>query len=246
MTLTELRELLAQAIKDTEFESHTYFAGGCVRDFLLNPETTIIEADIAVELPEGGIKLAYFLQEKFNTSPPLIHKSFGTAKIKLKDITIELVMTRSEKYPPGKRHPYVQFADLYTDCLRRDFTINALYQEIMTGKILDPCQKGYQDLQARVIRSVQDPLHSFAEDPLRILRALRFAVTLDFEISPETLSAIKTNAHLVSTLSNNRCSDEYSRIKKLSPEQIAHWKKLLEETGVLTYLKTRIPELTKL
>ena len=155
-------------------------------------------------------------------------------------------MTRSEKYPPGKSHPYVEFADLYTDCLRRDFTINALYQEIMTGKILDPSQKGYQDLQARVIRCVQDPLHSFSEDPLRILRALRFAVTLNFEISPETLSAIKTNAHLVSSLSTNRCSDEYSRIKKLSPEQIAHWKKLLEETGVLTYLKTRIPELTKL
>lgn len=102
MTLTELRELLAQAIKDTEFESHTYFAGGCVRDFLLNPETTIIEADIAVELPEGGIKLAYFLQEKFNTTAPVIHKSFGTAKMTINNIKIELVMTRSEKYPPVK------------------------------------------------------------------------------------------------------------------------------------------------
>ena len=241
MTLRELRELLTRAIKDTEFENHTYFAGGCVRDFLLNPDAAIIEADIAVELPEGGIKLAYFFQEKFNTPDPVIHKSFGTAKMIIERIKIELVMTRSEKYPPGRRHPFVQFADLYTDCLRRDFTINALYQEIMTSKILDPCQKGLADLQARVIRCVQDPFHSFVEDPLRILRALRFAVTLDFKITAETLSAIKTNAHLVSTLSVNRCADEYSRIKQLPAEKIVQWKKLLEDTGVLNYLTAKIP-----
>ncbi len=240
MNLNELRLLLAEKIAGSEFAGRTCFAGGCVRDSLLGRTSTHLDADIAVELQDGGARLALYLQGKLPTSIPELHRGFGTAKSWFGDIQLDFVMTRAEKYFPGSRHPRVIFADLSSDCQRRDFTVNALYQELINGDILDPSCRGQQDLKSRILRCVQDPRHSLKEDPLRILRAIRFAVVLGFSIEPDTFSAIRENAHLILSLSSQRCHDEIEKLDKCVDKQGKHaWVKLLETAGISSYLEKR-------
>lgn len=242
MNLVELRLLLAESIQGTDFAGRTYFAGGCVRDDLLGRQVTQLDADIAVELPTGGIRLARYLQQVLPSSEPEIHRGFGTASSLYEGVQLDFVMTRSETYAPGSRHPRVQFASLAKDCQRRDFTVNALYQELLSGKILDPCSRGLQDLEDRLLRTVREPGPSFVEDPLRLLRALRFAVVLGFNIDASTLAGIRQNAHLIATLSRKRCRNELDRL--LANTDLAgkqQWLILLEETGIRAYLEQRIP-----
>lgn len=165
MNREELLQLLASATHGSKFEGLCYFAGGCVRDLLLGRSSQALDADIAVELPAGGISLARFLAQKYNASDPEIHPRFGTAKLELEGIQLEFVMTRSESYRLGNRFPRVRFASLTKDCLRRDFTVNALYQRISDTSILDPCSLGLKDLENRLIRCVGDPEKSFREYP---------------------------------------------------------------------------------
>jgi tRNA nucleotidyltransferase/poly(A) polymerase len=239
--LEELRLLLAEAIRGTRFAGRAYFAGGCVRDLLLGRDATLIDADIAVELPHGGIALALYLCERFAAGKPEIHKSFGTAKLELEGVQLEFVMTRAEVYTPGSRHPRVRFADLRGDCLRRDFTVNALYMEIMEGTVLDPCGMGRQDLKAGIIRSVREPGLSFREDPLRMLRALRFSAVLDLEVNADDMDAIRDNASLISSLSRRRCLSELDRLEQnASPGQKQRWETLLAESGAGKYLREKL------
>lgn len=241
MNLSELRQILADLLRGTQFSGKAYFAGGCVRDELLNRETPLLDADIAVELPQGGIRLARFLQQQLRTGPPEMHRSFGTATLHYGSVQLDFVMTRSERYFPGSRHPRVHFADLDADCLRRDFTINALYQDIAGGAVLDPCGRGLDDLQARLLRSLRDPDTAFREDPLRILRALRFAVVLDCAIEPATLDACRICAPLITSLSKNRLANELERLQATaSSPQLLKWTTLARDTGILQYLKQKL------
>lgn len=241
MNLVELRLLLAESIQGTDFAACTYFAGGCLRDELLGRQVAQLDADIAVELHQGGIRLARYLQQLLPTSEPEIHRGFGTASSRYEDVQLDFVMTRSESYPPGSRHPRVKFANLEQDCQRRDFTVNALYQELLSGKILDPCERGLQDLKLRLIRTVREPGQSFAEDPLRMLRALRFAVVLGLELEPAALAAIRQNAHLTATLSRRRCRNELDRLlAKTDASGKQQWLNLLEHTGLRPYLESRV------
>ncbi|HPH94203.1 MAG TPA: CCA tRNA nucleotidyltransferase, partial [Candidatus Cloacimonas sp.] len=126
MNLNELRLFLWELIQNSEFADKSYFAGGCVRDFILNPYATIkSDVDICVELPEGGIALAQYLQNRLQPSELVIHKSFGTASLHYKNLQLEFVATRKEQYFAGNRYPKVEFGTLTDDVLRRDFTINA-------------------------------------------------------------------------------------------------------------------------
>lgn len=237
MKLEELRLKLATAIQSTKFEGNCYFAGGCVRDQLLGRSDQVLDADIAVELPRGGIALARFLARAFSLPEPKTHPSFGTAKLALKGIDLEFVMTRSELYQSGSRFPRVKFAPLSDDCRRRDFTVNALYQRISDAEILDPCALGLADLQNRLIRCVRDPQASFQEDPLRLLRALRFAAVLDFGLEAQTLDAIKDLAPLVRQLSRARKQNEQERLNSVAtPQQLKRWTALARSTGMDQYL----------
>jgi len=236
--LEELRLQLAAAIQNTKFDGNCYFAGGCVRDQLLGRSDQVLDADIAVELPRGGIALACWLAQKFDLPQPKTHPSFGTAKLALGGIELEFVMTRSEIYQPGNRFPRVKFASLEDDCRRRDFTVNALYQRISDAEILDPCSQGLEDLQNRLIRCVRDPQASFREDPLRLLRALRFAAVLDFELEAQTLAAITDLAPLVKQLSRVRQHNEQERLNSVAtPQQLERWAALARSTGIAGHLR---------
>ncbi len=241
MNLNELRLRLADNIQGTDFAGRAYFAGGCVRDHLLGREAARLDVDIAVELPKGGVRLARFLQKRLPTTEPNIPRGFGTATSFHEDVQLDFVMTRSEKYLPGSRFPRVKFADLKTDCLRRDFTINALYLEITQGDILDPSGRGLEDLEKKVVRCVQDPFRSFREDPLRMLRALRFGVVLGFELEPMVLQAIKVNAELTGSLSRARLLNEIQRLEMLAgPDEMKIWSNLLKQTGINPHLNNKI------
>lgn len=205
-----IRRQLAKVLLGTEFEGKAYFAGGCVRDQILGRETNDI--DITVELPDGGIRLAEFLHRQKISSQPVIYKQFGTALVQIGKHKVELVMTRRESYRSRSRKPEVEFGSLQEDVLRRDFTVNSLLQRISDGQIIDLSGKGRSDLSKRLIRATSRPEIIFAEDPLRLLRAVRFAVELDFEIEPVTLDFIKNHAAELQHISKERITDEFVRI----------------------------------
>ncbi len=227
MKLEGLRQNLADAIRGSRFDRNAYFVGGAVRDQLLRPPIPLSDVDIAVELPDGGIALANFLAKKQGLSEPKTHPAFGTASMEYLGIQLEFVMTRKERYRGGSRFPEVRFATLEEDCLRRDFTINALYMKIVDGTILDPDGRGLRDLEKRLLRSICEPRESFQEDPLRILRALRFATVLDLEIEKQTWKALRESASLIQNLSPNSIRDEMKRMNQtISPAQSKRWEEL--------------------
>ena len=229
MNLKELCLFLRELIQDSEFADKSYFAGGCVRDFILNPDATLKgDVDICVELPEGGIALAQYLQNRLQANELVIHKSFGTASICYQNLQLEFVATRKEQYFPNNRYPKVEFGTLVDDVLRRDFTINALLMAIATGEILDLCQKGLNDLQQGIIRTVKDPNLSFTEDPLRMLRALQFAMRFNFTIEENTFKAMRKNAPALKILSHRAIQNE---LQKIPESQKSKAKQLISNLG---------------
>lgn len=217
MTLEQLRLTLAPHLNAGKWNGTCRFVGGCVRDDILAaqrglPAPELKEADISVELRQGGIALAQKLLSELPASGLITHPSFGTAALGFGGITLEFAMTRSETYSPGKRHPRVRFAGITEDALRRDFTLNAIYMDISTGKLSDPTGNGINDLEHGVIRCLIDPDASFNEDPLRILRAIRFAACLGFSPDPVTEKAMRNNAFRVNQLSVRAFQTELSKI----------------------------------
>ena len=196
MNIHQLRITIAEAIEGTEFAGKVYFAGGAVRDLLIHRQTE--DFDLTVELPRGGILLAAFLHTKLASGEPFNYPKFGTAYINYQGITIEFVMTRRELYNPGNRNPKVEFGSLQDDVFRRDFTINSLLLSVSGGNLVDLTKMGLRDLNDGLIRTPIDPRKSFMEDPLRMLRAIRFA--------PQ-----------VRSLARPRISDEFSKIMVSSP-----------------------------
>jgi len=227
--LQEIRKLLHAAIQGTEFERYTYFAGGCVRDELIGRKTS--DLDITVELPDGGIRLAEFLHKQGLCSTPVIYKQFGTALIFWKDYKIELVMTRRESYRSRSRKPEVVCGTLLEDVLRRDFTVNSLLMRVADGAILDLSGKGINDIEAKLIRATSDPDILFKEDPLRLLRAVRFASSLDFSIEKITLSVLAKMAPMLKHISKERKAEEFLKI--MSSPQFLSGLQLLNKTGII-------------
>jgi len=229
MNLNELRLFLKELIQDSEFADKSYFAGGCVRDFILNPAAIIIgDVDICVELSEGGIALARFLQNRLQARELVIHKSFGTASLHYQNLQLEFVATRKEQYFSHSRYPKVEFGTLTDDVLRRDFTINALLISIATGEILDLCGKGLSDLKNGIIRTVKDANLSFTEDPLRMLRALQFALRFNFTIEENTLTAMRKNAPALKILSRKAIERELHKIPESKKSEA---KQLIDNLG---------------
>lgn len=217
MNIRELRIILAEAIEGTEFSGKVYFVGGAVRDFLMQRST--MDYDFSVEVPEGGIRLAGFLQEKLGTAPPTVHPQFGTALLQYRGDNLEFVMTRKEEYFPGNRNPKVSFASLEEDILRRDFTINTLLLSVSGGSLQDPTKRGLKDIMDGLIRCTGDPYRSFSEDPVRMLRAIRFACLFNFQIDERCWAALQEQAHLMSSLSKARLEAELIRIMVCIPSK---------------------------
>lgn len=215
-----------------------YVIGGYVRDtFLYRPLT-----DIDIVVVGSGIDLAEELGQELGKQVT-IFKTFGTAMVKVDEMEIEFVGARRESYNRDSRKPKVEDGTLEDDQNRRDFTINAMafcLNKDRYGELLDPFG-GVEDMQNQLIRTPLDPDTTFSDDPLRMMRAIRFAAQLQYDITPETFDSIKHNAARIEIISQERITTELEKIM-MSPVPSRGWK-LLDESGLLQLI---FPEISAL
>lgn len=219
-----------------------YVVGGYVRDYYLN-RTSGEETDIDFVTVGSGIKLARATAEKLNTDNLTVFKKFGTAQVKYKNIDLEFVGARKESYRRDSRKPIVEDGTLKDDQLRRDLTINALSWCLNPdefGVLYDPFN-GIQDLRKEIVRTPIDPHQTFDDDPLRMMRAVRFATKLQFDIATETMEGIKEMAPRLSIISKERIAEELNKIV-LSPKPSIGFTHLLT-SGLLEQF---FPEMVRL
>ncbi len=213
-----------------ELQMPAYIIGGFVRDKRIGRKTK--DADIVCV--GNGIELAHKTAAHFNPLPPVaFFKTYGTAQIKLEDIEIEFVGARRESYQFHSRNPQVQPGTLEDDQRRRDFTINALaisLNETDYGTLIDPFT-GLQDLEDKIIRTPLDPNQTFSDDPLRMLRAIRFAAQLQFSIADTTWKGIKQNVQRIKIITQERITDELNKILMSQKPSVGF--DLLYQSGLL-------------
>ncbi len=223
-----------------ELGVEVYVIGGYVRDIFLHRPSK----DIDVVAVGSGIELAKTVAKKFGKYTHLaVYKNFGTAQVKSGEIEIEFVGARKESYHRDSRKPVVEDGTLEDDQNRRDFTINALalcLNKNRYGELVDPFG-GLEDMENLTIRTPLDPDITFSDDPLRMMRAIRFATQLGFFIDPETFDAIVRNKERIHIISQERIADELNKII-LSPKPSIGFE-LLDKTGLLSII---FPELTAL
>lgn len=211
-------------------QATAFVVGGYVRDIFLKRESK----DIDVVVTGSGIDLARHVAEKLGPDVPVNYfKNFGTAMIRYGDLEIEFVGARKESYRNNSRKPVVESGTIEDDQLRRDFTINAMairLTESNYGELVDPFN-GVQDLEDKLIRTPLDPEITFSDDPLRMMRAIRFASQLHFTIHPSAINAIKKNVHRIEIVSMERITDELNKIILSSRPSVGF--KLLFDTGLL-------------
>ena len=235
----EIFQYISKAAKELQLES--YVIGGFVRDFILKRGTA---KDIDVVAVGSGIELAQKVAELLPNKPKVqVFKTYGTAMLRFKDVEIEFVGARKESYSEESRNPKVSEGTLQDDQNRRDFTINALalsLNEDDFGLLLDPFG-GIADLEAKIIRTPLNPDITYSDDPLRMMRAIRFATQLNFTIEENSLNAITKNAPRIDIITRERIVVELNKILESSVPSIGFL--LLEKTGLLERI---LPELIAL
>lgn len=214
-----------------------YAVGGCVRDLFLERPSK----DIDFVTVGSGIELAQNVAQRLGNGTHLnVFRNFGTAQVKRRDIELEFVGARKESYDRNSRKPVVEDGTLEEDLSRRDFTINAMALQVNSnsfGTLVDLFD-GRGDMERRILRTPLDPDITFSDDPLRMMRAIRFATQLQFDIYPETFEAIRRNAERIKIISKERIVDELMKIMA-SPKPSIGWDLLLK-SGLLTLI---FPEL---
>lgn len=219
-----------------ETNEQAFVIGGFVRDMLLNKPSK----DIDIVVVGSGIALAEKVHSAFRGSHLSVFKSFGTAMVKIRDVEVEFVGARRESYRRDSRKPIVEDGTLEDDQNRRDFTINALALSLRPesyGNLIDPFD-GVNDLQNGIIRTPLDPEITFSDDPLRMMRAIRFATRFGFTIEEKTLQGIEKTASRIEIISMERICDEIN--KMMLADQPANGFKLMDKVGLLSYI---LPEL---
>ncbi len=234
----DIFKLITEAADQLQLEC--YVIGGYVRDFFLCRPSK----DIDIVAVGKGIELAEAVAARLGRRTKLsVFKNFGTAQIKYKNFELEFVGARKESYTRDSRKPIVEDGTLEDDQKRRDFTINAMafcLNKNRFGELLDPFN-GLQDIEDLIIRTPLDPDITFSDDPLRMMRGVRFASQLGFDIYPETFDAISRNKERIKIISKERIADELNKIV-LSPKPSVGFI-LLEKTGLLELI---FPELIAL
>ena len=236
----EIFKIISQA--GTDVGQPVYVVGGYVRDFFLE-RTKEGDLDIDFVTVGSGIKLAQKVAGLLDAQKLSVFKRFGTAHIRYQGMDLEFVGARKESYRRNSRKPVVEDGTLEDDQLRRDFTINALswsLNEESYGELKDPFE-GIQDLKKKLIRTPVDPLQTFDDDPLRMMRAIRFATQLQFDIEEQTYRGIEEMAARIEIISKERIIEELNKIV-LSPKPSVGFA-LLFKTGLLHYF---FPEMVKL
>jgi len=237
-----LEEPIFQLIRKCsgELQLSSFAIGGYVRDHFLNRNSK----DIDIVTLGKGIDLAAKVHQALGDEAQLsIFKTFGTAQVKYRDLEIEFVGARKESYNQNSRKPVVENGSLEDDQNRRDFTINALAIGTSNdnfGQLLDPFG-GMEDLKNKILRTPLDPDITYSDDPLRMMRAIRFASQLNFTIEEKSLQAITKNKERIHIVSKERVSDELNKIIASTKPSVGF--KLLFDTGLLHLI---FPEMVKL
>ena len=232
-------KIIAKASQELNLES--YVIGGFVRDYLLQRD---FKKDIDIVAIGSGIELALKVSQLLpNKTKVQVFKNYGTAMLRYKEIDIEFVGARKESYNQDSRNPIVENGSLEDDQNRRDFTINALafsLNESNYGVLVDPFN-GLSDLENKIIKTPLSPDITYSDDPLRMLRGIRFATQLNFEIEAESLEAISRNNERIKIISGERIVDELNKILETQKPSIGFLH--LYKTGLLDLI---LPELTAL
>lgn len=231
--------IISESAQTLDLDS--YVIGGFVRDYILQRGTA---KDIDIVAIGSGITLAKQVAQNLPNRPKVqVFKTYGTAMLRHDDIEVEFVGARKESYNEDSRNPVVEYGSLEDDQNRRDFTINALALDLSNknfGALLDPFN-GIKDLQHKIIRTPLDPDITYSDDPLRMMRAIRFATQLHFTIEKESLEAISRNNERIKIITNERIVVELHKILESEKPSIGFL--LLEKTGLLQHI---LPELTAL
>jgi poly(A) polymerase len=213
-----------------------YLVGGYIRDKILRKKSN----DIDFVMEEDALKIAEEFAKKYGFPQPVFYGRFGTAMIEIDEIKLEFATARRESYPEHSRKPFVQRATIYQDLERRDFTINAIAKNLITGEIIDPFE-GIKDIKRKIIRTPIDPNRTFFDDPLRILRGIRFATKFKFEIEEKTLDGMKKNRERIKIVSWERIADEIMKILEASKPSYGFY--LMDIVGILEII---LPEISAL
>ena len=232
----KITEYIRGIIDGTPFQSHVFAVGGSVRDFYMGND--IKDIDLVIDLPHGGVDFANWCKDQGYTKTVVIYETYGTAMFKFKEFPgeeIECVMTRGEKYEdPESRNPVTVFADIFEDSVRRDLTINALYYDISAMEILD-LVGGRYDIDHKVIKTTnQDPDVVFDDDPLRILRVVRFATRYGWEIERKTYKSMKKFVRRLKIITKERIQAELNKI--LMSENAVMGITILHKIGAMEYI----------
>ena len=232
-------EVISKGSQELNIES--YVIGGFVRDLLLGRD---FKKDIDIVAVGSGIELALKVSELLPNKPKVqVFKTYGTAMLRFEDTEIEFVGARKESYHFESRNPVVENGTLEDDQNRRDFTINALALSLNQsnfGELSDPFN-GLEDMKNKIIKTPLDPDITFSDDPLRMLRAIRFANQLGFQIEENSLQSITQNKERINIISGERIVDELNKILSTDKPSIGFL--LLYKTGLLDII---LPELTAL
>ncbi len=216
-----------------------YVVGGYVRDIMLRRPST----DVDFVTVGSGIEVASEVARRLKGSHLSVFRNYGTAQVKRRSVELEFVGARKESYHRESRNPVVEDGTLDDDIARRDFTVNAMALCVNAGRFGELIDRynGIDDLRRGLIRTPLDPDVTFSDDPLRMMRAIRFATQLGFEIVDETFNAIRRNARRIEIISKERVADELMKIMR-SPQPSRGWQ-LLFRSGLL---KIIFPELAAL
>ncbi len=217
-----------------------YAVGGFVRDLYLGKEGT----DIDFVVIGDAIRFAETFREKYKSGKVITYPRFGTAMLIYREYKLEFVTARSEHYDEDSRKPHVKEADLRSDLTRRDFTINTLAMDISEahfGEVIDKLN-GIEDIDNCLIRTPLNPVVTFKDDPLRILRAIRFATVLNFEIEKDTYDAINETRERLNIISQERITEEFR--KTVMADQPSKGFHLFKETGLLPIIFPELEELS--
>ncbi|OPC24814.1 tRNA nucleotidyltransferase [Elizabethkingia meningoseptica] len=232
-------KLVSEAAEQNE--QSAYIVGGYVRDLLMKRK---VPTDIDFVTESSGIKLAETVAKNITPNPKVsVFKTYGTAMIKHENLDLEFVGARKESYTENSRNPEVETGTLEDDQKRRDFTINAMAISLSKenfGELIDPFN-GMQDLSDQILRTPLEPVQTYSDDPLRMMRAIRFASTLKFTIEQNSLQAIKQEAKRIEIVSMERIMTEFNKI--MLSEQPSIGLGLLEKTGLFDII---LPEITAL
>ena len=232
MTLADNKILKTLGALADQHNFEVYVVGGFVRDFFLQRERR--EMDFVVV--GDGIKFAELLAKHLRLPKPTVYRNFGTAMLTWEEMQLEFVGARKESYRGDSRKPQVEPADLPSDLSRRDFTINAMAFALNAGNfgtLVDPFD-GQKDLQAKLLRTPLAPAATFSDDPLRLLRAIRFATQLDFEIEENTFNGMREMRERLRIISQERITEEFLKILAAPKPSLGF--RLLDDAGVLAII----------